>query len=127
MMFTYALGLLQVVLSWAQVLHGWIQARSSYIMSQVSYIWHLRLVTSDRDAPSMIATHSHKCLFMHQLSYMQLECNKYLHDSVTRYTTPGLRLCHSFISRSVKCELKQNNLEIWLTTKNQLQIQIKVT
>ncbi len=56
----------------------------------LSYIWHLGSVTSDWDATSMIATHSYKCLFVHRLSYKQLECNKYLHGSVTRYTTPVL-------------------------------------
>ncbi len=44
------------------------------------------IVTSDRDATSVIATHSYKCPFMNRLSYKQPEC-KFLQGSVTRYTT----------------------------------------
>ena len=55
---------------------------------QLSYRWHLRSVTSDQDATSVIALHSYKCPFMNRLSYKQLECNKFLHGSVTRYTNP---------------------------------------
>ena len=42
----------------------------------------------DQDATSMIA----KCLFMYWLSYKQPVCNKYLHSSVTRYTTPEVEM-----------------------------------
>ena len=80
-------------------------------VTQLSYIWHLRSVTSDWDATSVIATHSYKRLFMHQLSYKQPECTKYLHSLVTRYTTPeiqdNIRECigdrfswHSFAGRA---------------------------
>ncbi len=40
------------------------------------------------DASSFTATHSYKYLFMHRLSYKQLDCNKVLLSSVTRYTNP---------------------------------------
>ncbi len=62
-------------------------------LTWLSYKRHHGSVTSDKDATSMIATHSYKCMFMHWLSYKQPECNKYLHSSVTRYTTPVLDGC----------------------------------
>ena len=95
-MFTHALGMLQVVLGWTQFLHSWTQVHSaqlqlttrcSYIMS---YIWRLESGTSDCDATCMMATHNYKWWAMHRLGYKHPGCNKYLHSSVTRYTTPDM-------------------------------------
>ena len=60
-------------------------------LMQLSYRWHLGSVISDWDATSVTAMHYYRRLFVHQLSYKQPECNKFLHSSVvTRYTTPEI-------------------------------------
>ena len=61
-------------------------------LTQLSYRWHFGSVTGDLDATSMIVMHSFICMFVHQYSYKQLEC-KFLHGSVTRYTTTVVDSC----------------------------------
>ena len=74
---------------------------------------------------SMTATHSYKCLFMHWLSYKQLECNKFLPGSVIRYTTPALRMsvCFGVVTLIFKIiEVTKVKFGFWSITQKVLDL-----